>query len=60
MDLTQWEKLNPRRGNDETNQAWERELEDDERMRDAPPPPPRSRTNSLSNSSDGDAAPIAE
>ena len=35
MDLTQWEKLNPRRGNDETNQAWERELKDDERMRDA-------------------------
>ena len=58
MDLTQWEKRNPRRGNDETNQTWERELEDDERMRDAPPPPPRSRTNSLStNSSDGDAAP---
>ena len=59
MDLTQWEKLNPpRRGSvDETNQAWERELEDDERMRDAPPPPPRSRTNSLSNSSDSDAAP---
>ena len=57
MDLTQWEKLNPRRGNDETNQAWERKLEDDECMRDAPPPPPRSRTNSLSNSSDGDAAP---
>ena len=57
MDLTQWEKRNPRRGSDETNQAWERELEDDERMRDAPPPPPRSRTNSLSNSSDGDAAP---
>ena len=54
MDLTQWEKLNPRRGKDETNQAWERELEDDERMRDAPPPPPRSRTNSVS---DGDAAP---
>ena len=58
MDLTQWEKLNPRRGNDETNQAWERELEDDECMRDAPPPPPRSRTNSLStHSSDGDAPP---
>ena len=58
MDVTQWEKLNPRRGNDETNQVWERELEDDECMRDAPPPPPRSRTNSLStNSSDGDAAP---
>ena len=57
MDLTQWEKANPRRGNDETNQAWERELGDDECMRDAPPPPPRSRTNSLSNSSDGDAAP---
>ena len=57
MDLTQWEKRNPRRGSDETNQAWERELEDDERMRDAPPPPPRSRTNSLSNSSDSDAAP---
>ena len=59
MDITNWEKLNPpRRGSvDETNQAWERELEDDERMRDAPPPPPRSRTNSLSNSSDGDAAP---
>ena len=57
-DLTQWEKLNPRRGNDETNQAWERELEDDECMRDAPPPPPRSRTNSLStHSSDGDAPP---
>ena len=54
MDLTQWEKLNPRRGNDETNQAWERKLEDDECMRDAPPPPPRSRTNSVS---DGDAAP---
>ena len=33
---------------------WERELEDDERMRDAPPPPPRSRTNSVS---DGDAPP---
>jgi len=57
MDLTQWEKLNPRRGKDETNQAWERELEDDERMRDAPPPPPRSRTNSVS---DGDAAPRDE
>ena len=58
MDLTQWEKLNPRHGNDETNQAWERELEDDECMRDAPPPPPRSRTNSLStHSSDGDAPP---
>ena len=60
MDLTQWEKSNPRRGpgNDETNQAWERELEDDECMRDAPPPPPRSRTNSLStHSSDGDAPP---
>ena len=54
MDLTQWEKLNPRRGNDETNQAWERELKDDERMQDAPPPPPRSRTNSVS---DGAAAP---
>ena len=54
MDLTQWEKSNPRRGNDETNQAWERELEDDECMRDAPPPPPRSRTNSVS---DGAAAP---
>ena len=37
MDVTQWEKLNPpRRGSvDETNQAWERELKDDERMRDA-------------------------
>ena len=58
MDITQWEKLNPRRGSDETNQAWERKLEDDECMRDAPPPPPRSRTNSLStHSSDGDAAP---
>ena len=60
MDLTDWEKLNPpRRGSvDETNQAWERELEDDECMRDAPPPPPRSRTNSLStHSSDGDAPP---
>jgi len=58
MDLTQWEKSNPRRGNDETNQVWERELEDDECMRDAPPPPPRSRTNSLStHSSDGDAPP---
>ena len=58
MDLTQWEKLNPRRGNDETNQAWERELEDDECMRDAPPPPPPPRTNSLStHSSDGDAPP---
>ena len=60
MDVTQWEKLNPpRRGSvDETNQAWERELEDDECMRDAPPPPPRSRTNSLStHSSDGDAPP---
>jgi len=58
MDLTQWEKRNPRRGSDETNQAWERKLEDDECMRDAPPPPPRSRTNSLStHSSDGDAAP---
>ena len=40
MDLTQWEKLNPRRGNDETNQAWERELEDDECMRDATGPAP--------------------
>ena len=58
MDLTQWEKRNPRRGSDETNQAWERKPEDDECMRDAPPPPPRSRTNSLStHSSDGDAAP---
>ena len=58
MDLTQWEKRNPCHGNDETNQAWERELEDDECMRDAPPPPPRSRTNSLStHSSDGDAPP---
>ena len=58
MDLTQWEKSNPRRGNEETNQVWERELEDDECMRDAPPPPPRSRTNSLStHSSDGDAPP---
>ena len=60
MDITNWEKLNPpRRGSvDETNQAWERELEDDKCMRDAPPPPPRSRTNSLStHSSDGDAPP---
>ena len=56
MDVTNWEKLNPpRRGSvDETNQAWEREIKDDERMRDAPPPPPRSRTNSVS---DGAAAP---
>ena len=56
MDVTQWEKLNPpRRGSvDETNQAWESEMKDDECMRDAPPPPPRSRTNSVS---DGDAAP---
>ena len=52
-DITDWEKLNPRPRRDETNQAWEREIKDDECMRDAPQPP-RSRTISVS---DGAAAP---
>ena len=54
-DLVDWEKVNGSPRRDETNQAWEREIKDDECMRDAPPPPPpRSRTNSVS---DGAAAP---
>ena len=52
-DLVDWEKVNGSPRRDETNQAWEREIKDDECMRDAPPPP-RSRTNSVS---DGAAAP---
>ena len=54
-DLVDWERVNGSPRRDETNQAWEREIKDDECMRDAPPPPPpRSRTNSVS---DGAAAP---
>ena len=54
-DLADWERVNGSPRRDETNQAWEREIKDDECMRDAPPPPPpRSRTNSVS---DGAAAP---
>ena len=53
-DLADWEEVNGSPRRDETNQAWEREIKDDECMRDAPPPPPRSRTNSVS---DGAAAP---
>ena len=54
-DLVDWEKENGSPRRDETNQAWEREIKDDECMRDAPPPPPpHSRTNSVS---DGAAAP---